>query len=98
MTFFHRYFSVRSMKASDPHIMAVACLLLATKSEDQTRAVKDIVRNSWAARYGPRHVSACLACLLLNTSTQQAMLLGMHVKHNQNQPHSAARQQSVPGQ
>lgn len=51
LTFLHRYFSVRSLLASDCYIIGAACLLLATKSEDQTRAVQDIIKYSWRSRH-----------------------------------------------
>ena len=50
LTFLQRFFSVRSMLASDCYIICAACTLLATKSEDQTRAIKDIIKHSWRAR------------------------------------------------
>ena len=47
---FHRFYAVRSMKANDRWVVAMTCLLLAGKAEDQHRAVSDVIKYTWRAR------------------------------------------------
>lgn len=50
MVFFHRFFAVHSFADHDRFEVAVACLLLAAKTEESPKKLKDVIQICWAIK------------------------------------------------
>jgi cyclin T len=50
MVFFHRFFAVHSFADHDRFEVAVACLLLAAKTEESPKKLKDVIQICWSIK------------------------------------------------
>lgn len=50
-SFYFRFFALRDMRKNDRFVVSMACMFLASKSEDSPLAVNDVIHQYWKARY-----------------------------------------------
>lgn len=53
-TFFHRFYSAYSLAKHAPLVISQGCLLLASKSEENSRRIRDILNTTYAVNFSDR--------------------------------------------
>lgn len=52
--FFHRFFAFYSLQQYDPLVMSQGCILLASKAEENSRRIRDVLNTTYAVNYPDR--------------------------------------------